>query len=300
MTLENEHADAGYKTHRERLLAKMYESVWAIRPEALGALFRQALALEDLSGRNYALNGIEAAAKRESKPRESIAVLPIHGPISQHADIFTMLFGGASTELVSAQMKALVADPGVGAIVLDIDSPGGTVYGVPELAEEIWAMRGRKPIVAVANSMAASAAYYIAAQADEVVVSPSGEVGSIGVFALHTDFSGMLAQEGIKPTLVQFGENKTLGNPFQPLSERAQKEIQLRVDEYGQQFVRAVARGRGVTPKRVMEEFGQGLMFGAQDAVRLGLADHFPLFAITDTAPLYMLNGTVVPFTTWC
>ena len=270
-------AAAPARFSRDRVLAEMYEGIWAIRPEALSVLLRQVLALGDLSGRAPAgigaQEGAEAVAKRAGKAPGAIAVLPVHGVISQRAGFFSLLFGGTSTEWLGAQMRALVADPEVGAIVLDVDSPGGSVFGVPELAEEIRALRGRKPIVAVADSIAASGAYWIAAQADQVVVSPSGEVGSIGVFALHADLSGMLAKEGVKATFVQFGENKTLGNPFEPLSERAKEEIQRRVDEYGRQFVRAVSRGRGVTEKEVMDRFGQGLMFGAVDAVRLGLAD---------------------------
>ena len=302
MSLEDEATFVGASV-RDRGLAQMVEGVWAIRPEALGALFRQAVALPEVGifrpprdliqaglfrqgmiiplalGERYMPqavgpgNAAQAVKRGAGAPQQAIAVLPVHGPISQHEDLFTMLFGGVSTEWLGAQMQALAADPRVGAIVLDVDSPGGIVYGVEELAEQIRALRGSKPIISVANSVAASAAYYIAAQADQVVVTPSGEVGSIGVFVLHGDMSGMLAQMGVKATFIQFGENKTLGNPFEPLSERAKAELQAKVDLYGRQFVRDVALGRNVSEKRVMEDFGQGLMFGAQDAVRLGLAD---------------------------
>src|SRR5690606_12609791 len=111
----------------------------------------------------------------------------------------------------------------VGTIVLDVDSPGGGVYGVAEFAEEIYKARGQKRIVAVANSMAASAAYWIATAADELVVTPGGEVGSIGVYMLHEDWSGAYEKAGIKPTVIKFGENKAEGIDVEPLSESAQE-----------------------------------------------------------------------------
>ena len=240
--------------------------VWAIKPEWL----RDALSL-------WAGGAIDdrpaAVAPTSPAAKGGVAVLPVHGPISQRASLFTMVFGGSTTEGISAQMQALVADPSVKAIVLDIDSPGGSVSGVPELGEEIQALRGRKPIVAVANGLAASAAYWIASQANEIAVTPSGEVGGIGVFSLHLDQSQLLQRLGIKPTYIQFGENKTLGNAFEPLGDRAREELQRRVDAYGRDFVLAVAKGRGVTPTKVMDEFGQGLVLGARDAVERGLAD---------------------------
>ena len=250
---------------QQSLLTDVAE-VWAIKPEWL----RDALSL-------WASGAIEdrpaAAAPTSQTAKGAVAVLPVHGPISQRATFFTVLFGGSTTEGISAQMKALVYDPTVKAIVLDINSPGGSVSGVLELGEEIRAMRGSKPIVAVANSLAASAAYWIASQADEIAVTPSGEVGSVGVFSLHLDLSQRMQQLGIKPTYIQFGENKTLGNAFEPLGDKAREELQSRVDAYGHDFVQAVAIGRGVTRMKVLDVYGQGLVFGAKDAVERGMAD---------------------------
>ena len=145
--------------------------------------------------------------------------------------------------------------------------------GVEELSAEIFQARGQKPITAVANSLAASAAYWIATAADELVVTPSGEVGSIGVFAAHEDVSGMLEQAGVKVNLVSAGRYKTEGNPFEPLTEEARASIQGRVDEYYEQFVSAVARNRGVKRSEVRNGFGEGRVVGAKQAVSLGMAD---------------------------
>jgi len=158
-------------------------------------------------------------------------------------------------------------------VVLDVDSPGGAVNGVEELADEMLRARGQKPVVAVANTLAASAAYWIATAADEVVVTPSGEVGSIGVFAVHEDFSAALEAAGIRVSLVSAGKYKMEGNPYEPLGDEGRAALQERVDDYYGMFVGAVARGRGVAAKDVREGFGQGRLVGARQAVELGMAD---------------------------
>jgi signal peptide peptidase SppA len=188
-------------------------------------------------------------------------------------NLMTAMSGGTSTEQFGKAFQAALVDPEVSAIVIDIDSPGGSVFGVAELGRLIYDARGQKPVIAQANSLTASAAYWIASQSDEVVVTPSGEVGSIGVIAHHQDISVAEEMQGVKDTLVTYGNNKAIANPFEPLSESAQAYLQKRVDEYGAMFDQAVARGRGVSVGKVRGEFGQGLMFGAEEAVKLGMAD---------------------------
>ncbi len=175
--------------------------------------------------------------------------------------------------MLSKRLQELVADPNVAQIVLDIDSPGGGVEGITEFANQLFQARKHKPIVAVANSLAASAAYWIASQASEIVVTPSGVVGSIGVIAIHQDLSKALEKQGIKPTLITAGKHKGEGNPFEPLSEEAEANIQKRVDDFFSMFVKDVARGRGVKASEVRSGFGQGGVVGAQEAVDLGMAD---------------------------
>jgi len=218
--------------------------------------------------------GESMAAKTKGRREASvIAVLGVYGVITQRADLFSEMSGMTSTERLTERFREAIDDRAVGAIVFDIDSPGGGVYGVQELANEIRASRGRKSITAVSNSLMASAAYWIGSQADEVVMSPSAEAGSIGVYAAHEDISVALEQEGVKVTLMSYGENKTLGNPFEPLSEEGRAEIQARVNDYGAAFDQAVARGRGVKVEDVRSRFGQGLVFCAKAAVDRGLAD---------------------------
>jgi signal peptide peptidase SppA len=166
-----------------------------------------------------------------------------------------------------------MANPNIGAVVVDIDSPGGEVSGLEELATKIYKYRGTKPMVAVANTWAASAAYRIGTAFDELDVTPSGEIGSIGTYTKHTDYSKMLEKEGVETTIVSAGEFKAEFNPYEPLSEAAKAELQASVDHYNGMFVKAVAKHRGVTVATVKKDFGRGRMIRAKDAVELGMAD---------------------------
>jgi signal peptide peptidase SppA len=181
--------------------------------------------------------------------------------------------GGTSAEMFGRMFQVAVADPAISAVVLDVDSPGGVIAGIPELWQTIMDARGQKPVVAVANSMAASAAYWVATAADEIVVTPSGEVGSIGVFAAHRDISAGQEKEGVKTTLVSVGKRKVWGNPYEPLSEEARVELQSKVNAGYEMFVTGVAKGRGVRASEVRSGFGEGGMVLAKDAVEAGMAD---------------------------
>jgi len=203
----------------------------------------------------------------------AVAVVPLTGVLTGRGSFLTWLFGGTALDQWAIDFQDAVDDPNVQAVVLLVDSPGGSVDLVPETAARIRAARDVKPIVAVASTQAASAAYWLAAQADELIVSPSGEVGSIGVFLVHYDESQLNARVGIAPTYVYAGRYKVEVNPDTPLSADARGYLQQRVDESYGDFLGAVASGRGVTPAIVRTRFGEGRMFGAAEAVRRGMAD---------------------------
>lgn len=210
------------------------------------------------------------AARGASKASGDVAVIPILGTITQRGSWF-----GTSLEGIRSQFRAKLADSGTKAIVLEFDSPGGEVFGVDELATEIRQARGTKPIVAFANPMAASAAMYLAVQADRLVVTPSGEVGSIGVYGMHVDMSRALDQMGVTVTLISAGEGKVDGNSFAPLADDVKAEIQSDVDRHYGMFVSAVAKGRrhaGATSEKIRGEW-KAKMYGAKQAVEIGMAD---------------------------
>ena len=204
------------------------------------------------------------------KGGKGIALLSVRGVAMYDLEFQPYAF---STLLLAQTMNALANDPEIGTIVLDIDSPGGMVTGTPEAGDAIFAAREQKRVIALVNPLAASAAYWIASQASEIVAVPTADVGSIGVFWLHVECSGMLANEGIKPTFVFAGEHKVEGNSFEPLSEEARAFQQREVDSIYRDFVKMVARGRGVSVADVEKNFGQGRTFMAPEAKRLGMID---------------------------
>jgi capsid assembly protease len=215
------------------------------------------------------------AAERKRQANGGVAVLPLYGIISPRVhDVQDVSApGGVAAEAFAEAFRQLAADPQVTGIVLDVDSPGGNVLGVPEAVAAIRDANGAKPVWAIANHQAASAAYWLASATDRIVVTPSGEVGSIGVYSYHEDVSKALEMQGVKPTLIKAGPNKAEGLSAFPLGDEATAYIQSRVDDYHAMFVRDVAKGRGVSRETVRESFGGGRMIGAQDAVRLGMAD---------------------------
>lgn len=219
--------------------------------------------------------GIEAGAQRpRNGPSDAaIAVIPIQGLISEHPQSL-----GSSTDEIDAIFEAALASRSVAAILFDVDSPGGTVSGVPELAAKILAARGTKPMLALARSLAASAAYWIVSAADEVMVTPSGETGSIGVYTAHEDWSKALEQEGVKITPVSAGKYKLEGAPWEPLGEEAKAKLQDRVDEVYGWFVKAVAAHRRDTQTNVRAGYGEGRVLGAEQSVKAGLADRIGTF----------------------
>jgi signal peptide peptidase SppA len=258
-----------------RIYRAVMETPWAIQESKLLAIVEF---LEyQAAGGKFSPEEIQAKIGAAQQPQGSnggaIAVLPVFGVISQRVDMMSAMSGGTSTEGFGRAFQQALSDPSVSSIILNIDSPGGSVYGVQELTDTIYAARGQKPIVAQANSLAASAAYWIASAADEIVVTPSGEVGSIGVIAVHEETSTLDERIGLKVTVMTAGKFKGEGNPYEPLSDDAKSAIEGRLQDYYGAFTSAVARGRGVSAADVRTGFGQGRVVGAQQAVKLGMAD---------------------------
>jgi ClpP class serine protease len=138
---------------------------------------------------------------------------------------------------------------------------------VSELADEIVSARAQKPVVAIANSLAASAAYWIGCSASEFYVTPGGEIGSIGVWQAHFDYSQAFVTKGVTVTLISAGKYKVEGNPYVPLDEKAQGFMQSRVDDYYASFTKAVARWRGVPIARCVTEWAR-VVCSVRDAAK--------------------------------
>lgn len=213
----------------------------------------------------------QAAVQRAGGRSGAVAVIPVVGTIMQRSSMMSMCDGGTSTQAISKMLREANADDSVSSIVLDIDSPGGSVYGITELAAEIRA--SAKPVTAIANSLAASAAYWLGTAASEFFVTPGGEVGSIGVWQAHEDWSKALETEGVNVTLISAGKYKTEGHPYGPLSEDAKGFLQGRTDDYYAAFTRDVAKGRSVSVDQVRGGMGQGRVLGASQAKTEGMVD---------------------------
>jgi len=214
------------------------------------------------------------ASRAVRAKKGKVGVIPVMGPVEQRMSGRLMKLGGTSTEEVGVALDALLSDDTVGSIVLDIDSPGGSSYGVEELSDKIYAARGKKPIHAIADSMAASAGYWIASAASSLSVTPGGDVGSVGVYALHVDESKALEAEGLKVTGVHAGKYKLEGASWEPLSAESLAHFQSEVDHTYSKFVKALARNRGVAQAKVKDDFGQGRLLNPEQAKAAGMVDH--------------------------
>ena len=215
--------------------------------------------------------GYTPAARAPGPSNGKVAVIPIHGTLVRRTSGIEAESGLASYTGIAAQLDAALASPEIAAILLDIDSPGGESGGVLDLADRIRAASEVKPVWAVANDMAFSAAYALASAATRVFVARTGGVGSIGVIAMHVDQSVKDAQDGVRYTAVFAGERKNDLNPHEPLSDAAHVVLKTEVDRVYELFVETVARHRGLDADAVRATEA-GLFFGP-DAVATGLAD---------------------------
>ncbi len=202
---------------------------------------------------------------------DGIAVIPIHGSLVKRSLGMEAASGLTSYGEISAMLDAALTDPQVSGILLDIDSPGGEASGSFELARRVREMAALKPVWAVANDAAYSAAYAIASSAQRLFVTETGGVGSIGVIALHVDQSVKDAKDGYRFTAVTAGAHKNDYSPHEPLSDSAKTELQGEVDRLYAIFTEHVAAMRNLDLEAVRATEA-GLYFGA-NAVNQGLVD---------------------------
>lgn len=259
-------------------LSRVLNTPWAMDPAAMAAFaailghgyaHRLGVSAEDL--------GVQAAAapaRSSPQPRQgNIAVVNVFGPIMQRASQFGPCESGAAAEDIDAALSAAIADETVSQVIMRFDTPGGSVFGIQELGDRIRALRAKKPIIGMADSLCASAGYWLMAQCTEAHVTPGGLVGSIGVYSAHEDVSKALDAAGIKVELISAGRYKVEGNPFEPLGEEARGSMQAQVNHYAEMFHKAIAKGRGVPVEQVRSGMGEGRCLQAEAAVAAGLVD---------------------------
>lgn len=258
------------------LLAFCLDHPWSVTPESLQII--AGILARKLAGDQASQAEIEAAiVNRKAAPQPrvgSAAIIPIYGLISPRMNMLSNMSGGTTYESIAQHLRQAVDDKSVRAIVLDVDSPGGSVAGNAELAAEIRRARAQKPVIAQAQYLMASAAYHLGASATEVVAAPSARVGSIGTMMMHTELSKSLERLGIKRTFITAGDGKVDGNEAEPLSTTARERMQAAVDEAYDQFVSNVVIGRGgdVNAQRVKREW-KAHVYSAAEARRIGMID---------------------------
>ena len=211
-------------------------------------------------------------SKAQNKPfafQNGVAIIPIHGSLINR---FGQCYGYVTGyNFIRRQRDAAMADPDVTAIVYDVNSGGGEAAGCFELADESFALRGTKPTISVVDSACYSAAYALASTSDQVVVTPTGGAGSVGVYTMHVDMSKMLENWGLDITLIHAGEHKVDGHPYAELPEDVRADMQKSVDATYNKFVESVARNRNLSVEAVKDT--QARCYSADDALALGLID---------------------------
>lgn len=262
-------------------LANLFSSPWALHEPVLSALvdiFQGAGSASDQSdGLAASVEKLGAHKKNSQTSRfhattdDGVASIPITGTIGRS------WFAGANVDEIGALVSAAVDDPAVHTIFLDIDSPGGSVAGVPELADQIRAATKTKHVVAFTDGMMASAAYWIGAAADEILATKASEVGSIGVFAALTDLSVMFHQDGVKREIIKHGRNKGAGVPGTPIDADVRQKIQESVDTFGAMFDGDVMAMRGMSADE-FSKVNEGRLFIGEKAKAVGLVDEITTF----------------------
>jgi len=241
---------------------------WAITETALHTILEVAARENEAPEAVAAKLGRQLQNSYNATERDGVAIIPVTGPLFRYANIFTAISGASSYELIARDFMSALENPQINSIILDIDSPGGEVNGVSELASMIFEARGTKPVIAYASGDAASGAYWIASAADEIVVSETSALGSIGVVGIYRGKSTKESAETVEIVSSQSPHKR-----LDPTSDDGRAKLQTRIDSMADVFVSTIARNRSVTPDHVLEHYGGGdVMIGA-NAVNAGLAD---------------------------
>lgn len=250
---------------------------WAMRPDALENMLA-------IAGREheFANGDLQALEQRLGRPlmnteratiRDGVAVIPVTGPLFRYANIMTELSGATSYATLATDLRAALDDPAVSAIVLNVDSPGGQAKGANEFAKQVRDVRGVKPIVAYVGGDAASAAYWIASAADEIIADESAVLGSIGAM-----ISLQMGEDKPGQRKYTFVSSQSPLKNADPSTAEGGREIQRLTNELAQVFVETVASNRGTSAEQVLEKYGQGAVFTGAEALKRGMIDSIGTF----------------------
>jgi protease-4 len=277
-----------------RIAAALLSARWCITPAALAAIrntFEAACAGRLRADEHMPMPG-QPDDYEEAEPvmAEGILVVPVHGVCARYLSAMETDCGGLDLNDTEATLREAQADPRVQGIVLHFNSPGGTVTGIPELASLIRTISETKPVIAFTDAQCCSAAYWLASACDSLVVTPTADVGSIGVYSALVDESAAWAQEGYKLELMKAGKHKAMGIPGLPLAPEDRALIQAEVDSIYAMFTADVVANRARNGAQVAEETMQGQTFMGGSAVAVGLADRV-VGSLTDLLSALTMDG---------
>lgn len=273
---------------RQLILSSLASQFWALEPkylETMSSVLHRWSAGVDASADVLAEVEAAQAARATRKAAVAnlgggIAVLGLYGLISQRASMVDGMSGsgGTSVEKFTQGFREAMADDTVGGIIIDIDSPGGSVAGIQDLWDEIMGARGVKPVYGLVNSLCASAAYWIGSACAQIYSVQGSQVGSIGVYTQHVDASEAMKMEGLNATYISAGKYKVEGNQYGPMSAEGLAFTQSQIDAYYTMFTGAVAKGRGAPIGQVRDGMGQGRCLMAADGLAAGMVDGIDTF----------------------
>lgn len=252
---------------------------WAMEPERAQALYQTLMGIDLHIHLQTGPEQAQAAAQEQSRQIVSaeVAIIPLHGLLMK---VVPSRGEGTSTVIARRKIRAAADDPQIGGILLHIDSPGGTVNGTQVLADDVAAAARRKPVYAFIDDLGASAAYWIASQATKVFANPMAMVGSIGTYTVVYDASARATQQGIKVHVIRTGAMKGAGEPGTEISVELLAELQTRINERNEFFLRGVATGRGLSLDEV-RTLADGRAWLAEEARRKQLIDGVQAFDTT-------------------
>ena len=238
---------------------------WAITETAMQSILQIAMRENETPQAVAAKLGRELQNTYNVIERDGVAIIPVTGPLFRYANIFTSISGATSYELIAKDFRSALDNAKIHTIILDIDSPGGEVNGVSELASMIYEARGKKPIIAYASGDAASGAYWIASAADEIVVSETSALGSIGVVGMY--------RKADDDKAIEIVSSQSPHKRLDPASDDGHARLQSRIDAMADVFIGSIARHRNIDASRVLNDYGGGDVFIGQQAVDASLAD---------------------------
>jgi ClpP class serine protease len=244
------------------LLKLLTENAWLLRQDKLEVLRDIALGYANGQFKGMSFERDDNSDYSSVTIDGQVAVMNIEGILVNKASYLDAMCGFASTSGLREDFNALVANPKIKRIVMKFASPGGSVTGIQELAEDIYQARGQKEIVGFCDDMSCSASYWLMSACEQIVCEPSSEIANIGTYIMLQK-KGEQAN-GSKVYIIQAGTKKTYGSPDLPVSEAELEYFQTQVNQVNERFLSSVARNRNVSTDEVRDL--QGAFFAAQDS----------------------------------